>query len=67
MTATQLLKKDHATVKKLFAEFARTTTVASSEELAELGQRMQERKRALATSTMQRAKRSVKKALRKVA
>ena len=37
------------------------------EELTELGQRMQERKRALATSTMQRAKRSVKKALRKVA
>jgi hemerythrin superfamily protein len=28
MKATQLLKKDHAAVKKLFAEFARTTTRA---------------------------------------
>jgi iron-sulfur cluster repair protein YtfE (RIC family) len=163
MNATQLLKKDHATVKKLFAEFARTTTraprrreklldqiageleihtrieeeifypavqeiprgrtlvaeardeheevdklvaeaqgldVASAEltakvreirdavvhhaseeegemfpaaerelgeELTELGRRLQERKRELATSTVQRAKRSVKKTLRKIA
>jgi iron-sulfur cluster repair protein YtfE (RIC family) len=164
MKATQLLKKDHAAVKKLFAEFARTTTraprrredlldkiakeldvhtkieeeifypavkkevprgdelvdeakeeheevdrllaeaqgldLASDEltakvreireavihhateeeqemfpmaerelgdELTELGERLQERKRALATSSVQRMKLSVKKALRKVA
>jgi len=81
MKATTLLKNDHAAVKKLLADFGRTTARAAKKRKALMDRIAQEleihstieeeemaaRKRALATSTLHKAKRAVKKVLRKTA